>query len=189
MKGDGTLIRSKIASASFNVIASGSGVIVRSAVQLLKANLITRIISAVLLLLLDITDLYRNRISIPQFIRNALFSVLLVVVGAIGWEWGSAWIALEFLGNAVEVLGGIIGSGLAIGVVNKPFEKVCEKAVKSDSYQMMEIINPLLANLHSDDRKEILKRITPSVLKAMYASDDRKEFVVNLVRQEWMEIS
>jgi mannose/fructose/N-acetylgalactosamine-specific phosphotransferase system component IID len=88
----------------------GPRVIFRSAVHLMRANLLTRILSAVTLLIVDAYALARGRITRVQFLKNFVMSLLLVASGTLGWELGTRWLVLEFAGGAAEILAGMVGA-------------------------------------------------------------------------------
>jgi hypothetical protein len=135
------------------------------------------------LLLLDLIDLYRRRISKAQFVRNISLSLILVACGTFGWNIGSRWIALEILGSAVEIVGGMIGAGVLGAASSVAFDKLCGRFVKSDAQKMWEIINPHIIELPERERAVIKKQITNSDLKKMYAAKDKKAHACGLISQ------
>jgi hypothetical protein len=173
----------KLITIGINILRMGPRMIFRSAVQLLRANLVTRILSCMTLLLLDLIDLCRKRISKVQFVRNILFSLILIACGTFGWNIGSKWLVLEMLGSAVEVVGGMIGAGILGALSGVAFDKVCSKFMQSDAQKMWDIINPYLAELPGDEQVKIRKSITSSDLKKMFASKDKQDYAGNLVKQ------
>ena len=96
------LVVPKIVTAFANMLRMGPRIILRSTVELMRANLITRILSCLTLLSIDVFDLVRKRISMSQFVKNVILSALLVVSGTVGWNLGSRWIVLEFFGGFVD---------------------------------------------------------------------------------------
>jgi len=101
----------KVVTAGVNVMRMGPRIILRSTVELMRANLLTRILSCVTILVFDIFDLSRKRISKSQFTVNVILSLLLVVGGTIGWNFGGRWIVLEIMGGMADIIGGMIGGG------------------------------------------------------------------------------
>jgi len=171
----------KIITIGINILRMGPRMIFRSSIQLLRASLFTRILSCMTLLLLDVTDLCRRRISKMQFLRNILLSLILVACGTFGWNMGSKWLVLEALGSAVEIIGGMIGAGILGVLSNVVFDKVCERFVQSDAEKMRDIINQYISDLPADEQKAIHKKITNSDLKKMFADEDKEACAVKLI--------
>ena len=175
------LVAPKVVTAGVNVMRMGPRIIMRSAVELLRANLITRILSCVTILIVDIYDLSRKRISRTQFAVNCVLSLLLVVGGTVGWTFGGRWIVIEILGGMADIIGGMIGAGIVVFLSNVVFDKACKKLVESDAEKMWKIINPYIEKQPEEERQPIRASITGSCLKKMYASTDRELFAEDLV--------
>ena len=167
----------KAATVVFNaVIMGGFRVALRSAVQLLRATVITRILSALTILALDIYSLARKRISVAQFIRNIVLSALLIFFGTVGWNIGAGWFA-------IEIIGGLIGAGIMGTFIPMGFEKILNKYVKSDEQKMMEIVDEVLCDCPEKEQERIKEKISPGKLKLMYASSNREEYARQLVEE------
>ena len=177
------LIAPKMVTAFANIFRLGPRMIFRSTVELMRANLLTRILSCITLLIVDIYDLAKKRISVPQFIKNVVLSALLVVSGTVGWAFGSRWIVLEFFGGFVDIVGGIIGAGILSLLSNFILDKACGKLIESDANQMWKILRPHLSALPPDEQESIRDRITTAALKKMYASPDRNAHAAELVER------
>ena len=178
------MIAPKVATAFTNLIRMGPRIVLRSTVELLKANLITRIIGCLSLLLIDLIDLFRKRISRVQFVKNILLSALLVLSGALGWELGTRWLSVELAAIvAVEVVVGLIGAGLLSFGTNWIACKVADKYVKSDADQMWDILDPIIIELPENEQEFIRENITLSCLKKMYASEDKEVFGLELIEK------
>jgi len=170
------MITPKMVTILINAIRGGSRVILRSTVQLLRANMLTRILSCLTILMMDIIDLSRKRISKVQFVRNIILSCLLVLFGTLGWNIGAKWFA-------VEILGGLIGAGVMGMVSNNLFDRLFDKFIKSDRQCMLQIIAGLLNDNTEEERITILKQIPPAQLKKMYASKNREQFALKLIEE------
>ena len=184
IKGSDAIIKlaaPKIVTAGVNVMQMGPRIILRSTVELLRANLLTRILSCVTILILDIYDLGRRRISAMQFGVNVVLSLLLVVGGTVGWNFGGRWIALEVLGGVADIIGGMIGAGLVVILSGFVFGKACDRLIESDAQKMWKIIDPYLAKFSEEEQFSMRGSITGSCLKKMYASDQREVFAEDLV--------
>ncbi|MCL2226539.1 MAG: hypothetical protein FWB97_02775 [Oscillospiraceae bacterium] len=177
------LVAPKIVTALANIVRMGPRMIFRSTVELMRANLITRILSCVSLLVIDLIDLLRKRISVPQFIKNVTLSSLLIVSGTVGWNFGSRWIVLEFLGGFVDIAGGILGAGILSFASNLILDKVGGKLVESDAQKMWKILAPHIDSLPEEERAGVREQVTCACLKRMYASEDREAFAVELVKK------
>jgi len=151
--------------------------------ELLRANLITRVLSCVTLLVVDVYDLAKKRISKPQFIKNVILSLLLIVSGTVGWDWGSRWIALEFLAGFADIAGGIIGAGIFTFLSNIILDKAGGKIIESDAQKMWKILDPFIDALPEEKREEVRDGVTCTCLKKMYAAEDREAFATELVER------
>ncbi|MCL2051510.1 MAG: hypothetical protein FWG91_07275 [Lachnospiraceae bacterium] len=169
------MIAPKVITILINAIRGGSRVILRSTVQLLRANMLTRIISCLTILLMDIIDLSRKRISKIQFARNIVLSGLLILFGTLGWNIGARWIA-------IEILGGLIGAAVMGMASNSLFDRLISKFIKSDKQCMLQIVNDCLADCEEKERAAIIKQITPAQLKKMYASADKEQFAYEMIK-------
>ena len=177
------IVAPKIVTGFANIMRMGPRMIFRSTVELLRANLITRILSCVSLLVIDVIDLTRKRISVPQFVKNVILSALLVVSGTIGWNFGSRWIVLEIFGGFVDIVGGIIGAGIMSFLSNVVLDKVSGKVVESDAQKMWKILDPYIDVLPEEEREYAREHVTAACLKKMYAAKDREAYAMELVKK------
>jgi len=178
------LVAPKVVTALTNIIGMGPQIIFRSTVELLKANLITRILGCLSLLIIDIIDLVRKRISKVQFIKNVILSALLVLSGTLGWELGTHWLSVELAGIiVVEVIVGIIGAGLLSLSTNWIACKVADRYIRSDADNMLDIIDKQIKEQPREVQDFIREHITLSCLKKMYASEDKEAYGIDLVNK------
>ncbi|MCL2408709.1 MAG: hypothetical protein FWC96_03740 [Oscillospiraceae bacterium] len=157
--------------------------IFRSTIELMRANLITRILSCISLLFIDLCDLVRKRISVAQFVKNVILSALLVVSGTVGWNFGSRWIVLEFFGGFVDIAGGILGAGIMSFVSNLVLDKISGKVVESDAQKMWKILDPHIDVLPEEEQAYAREHVTGVCLKKMYASTDKEAYAVELIEK------
>lgn len=184
LKGSDAIVKlaaPKVITAGVNIVQMGPRIILRSTVQLLRANLLTRILSTITILIVDIYDLSRKRISKSQFAVNCVLSILLVVGGTLGWNFGGRWIALEIMGGMADIVGGMIGAGVAVFISTFIFGKACEKIIESDAKKMWKILDPHIEKLPPEAQLPVKESITGGCLKKMYASQDRNLFATELV--------
>jgi hypothetical protein len=175
------VIAPKIVTAFANIIRLGPRMIFRSTIELMRANLITRILSCFTLLIIDLVDLTRKRISPIQFSKNVILSAMLVVSGTIGWDLGSQWIVIEFFGSFVDIAGGIIGAGILSFVSNLTLDKVSGKLIESDAQKMWCILDPIIDMVEESQQEHVRDHITCTCLKKMYASKNREQYAIELV--------
>jgi Na+-driven multidrug efflux pump len=174
----------KTASIVYNALRVGPRLILRSAFELLRANIITRILSAVVLLSIDTVSFIRKRISLKQYIIDIALAVMLVVGGTLGWSLGSR-LGDVLLENALlMLLAGIIGAGVLGAVLGAVAEKIIKLFVQDDNADMLVICNKVydgLADeytLNEDEREEVSERvyICDKMLKDMFCQKDRESF-------------
>ena len=177
------IIAPKVVTGLTNILWLGPRMIFRSAVELLRANFITRILSCVTILFLDIFDLAKKRISKAQFTKNVILSIILIVSGTVGWNWGSKWIVLEFFGGFVDIAGGIIGASAMGFISNWILDKTSSKFIETDAEKMWKILDPYIDALPQDEQEEIRNGITGTCLKKMFASDDKEEYASELINR------
>ena len=178
------MVAPKVVTAFANIVRMGPRIIFRSTVELLKANLITRILGCLSLLVIDIIDLVRKRISKVQFTKNVILSALLVLSGTLGWEIGTYWLSVELAAIVVvEVIVGIIGAGTLSFLTNWIACKIADKCVKSDADQMLDIIDTQISDLPKEEQESIREHITLSCLKKMYASNNREAYGLEIINK------
>ena len=184
LKGSDAIIKlaaPKVVTAGVNIMYLGPRIILRSTVQLLRTNLLTRILSCITILIIDVYDLSRKRISRSQFMVNLVLSLLLVVSGTIGWEFGRRWLVFEAIGGFADIIGSIIGAAIVVFVSNFAFDRACNKLIESDAKKMWKIIDPYIQMLPHAEQDPVRSSITNSCLKKMFACEDRQAFAQDLV--------
>ncbi|MCL1989148.1 MAG: hypothetical protein FWG64_14430 [Firmicutes bacterium] len=168
----------RLIKLSINIATRGPRILLRSTTTIFRANLLTRTIAAISLSFYDIWDYKRGNISKLQFVRNVLMSWLMVIFGVIGWYFGAEWILLEIAVAGFEILvGSFIGMGIFMVIFNTLFTAIFDKFLGSDSQKMLKII----CNYTQDSK--ILHRIKKSELKAMYASNNKDIFALQLIKK------
>jgi len=180
----------KLAQVLFNVLHVGPRIILRSAYMILRANIITRIISAAVLMIFDTISFVRKRISLRQYFINITLALSLLFGGTAGWyagEYFAAWVMIEnvVLGFVVA----IIGAGLFGWAAGFLAEKVINRFFKDDSHDMLVICNQVFCELAqkyqlSPEQAEkavgdIL--INKTVVRQMYSSLDKAAFAHELI--------
>jgi len=148
----------KTAQMLYNAMRVGPRLILRSAFELLRANMITRVISVVVLLAIDKFSLIKGRISVKQFIINVTLALMLLVGGTAGWFLGSQALSLIMESLVLGIIAGIIGAGILSAGLSFLVNKVIHLFVQDDTEDMLDIYNQCFSNLakeHQLNNEEI----------------------------------
>jgi hypothetical protein len=174
----------KTASMVYNALRVGPRLILRSAFELLRANIITRILSAVVLLSIDTVSFIRKRISLKQYTIDVLLAVMLVVGGTLGWNVGSR-VGGILLENAVLLLlAGMIGAGVLGAALGAVANRFIGLFVQDDNADMLVICNKVYDGLIreyalNESEVETVSEnvyICDKMLKDMFCQKDRELF-------------
>ena len=162
----------------------------KSAAKLLRGNVITAGITVVVLSSVDITNIFRGRISGKQLMKNLANTTATVAGGTAGWMAGAAVGSMIFPG-AGTVIGGLVGSLVSGGVAGKVTNTAANAVVEDDANEMVNIIQKQfesIANEYLLNQKEAEKcvdrlseKLTGKILKDMFASNDRSSFARDLI--------
>lgn len=149
-KGLAKLIAPKITKILINTLQLGPRMVARSALQVLKANPITRVFSVLSLVVIDVVLFIRKKISRSQLAINVVYSATMLVGSTIGWNMGQRvadQLAFDFiLGLGISLLFTMI----AIQIANKTTSKVVSKVAKTDCEKGLEIANECGSSLRKD---------------------------------------
>jgi len=148
----------KGAQILYNALHIGPRLILRSAFQLLRANMATRVISVVVLLVIDKFSLFRGRISFKQFLINVVLALMLLVGGTAGWMLGSHAFSLIMENLILGILAGIIGAGVLSAGLSFIVNKIIHLFTTDDTEDMLAIYTQaftVLANEHKLNHDEI----------------------------------
>jgi len=137
----------KTAQMLYNAMRVGPRLILRSAFELLRANMITRVISVVVLLAIDKFSLIKGRISVKQFIINVILALMLLVGGTAGWFLGSHALSLVMESLIVGIIAGLVGAGVMSAVLSVLVNKIIHLFVQDDTEDMLDIYNQCFTNL------------------------------------------
>ena len=178
------LAGSKAIQVLFNIVSIGPRIILRSAFQLLRANIITRLLSVIFLVVVDAISLVKGRISRKQFAINVGMALMLLVGGTAGWNLGTAAINQILIENVVlGLFGGILGAGIFGAVLGTIWEKIVGKFVTDDAHEMMCILNQEFNemvneyNIDSTTAEQLVEEIEIDVktLRSIFSSTAREE--------------
>jgi len=179
----------KAAQFIYNALRVGPRVILRSAFELLRANTITRVLSAAVLLSIDTIALVRGRISRKQYVINVTLALMLLVGGTAGWYLGSGAAAVIAEGVAVGIVAGLVGAGALGAGLGIAAEKLVGTFVKDDTADMLDICNKTFCNLaetysltdaEAGQAAETV-RIETAAIRDMYASRDKQAYAYEMI--------
>ena len=184
----------KASAVLVNAFRNGSNIYgataMKSAAKLLRGNVITAGVTVVVLSSFDVANIFRGRISGKQLFKNLANTTSTVAGGTAGWIGGAA------LGSAIlpglgTFLGGILGSVGAGAAANKATDALLGSFIEDDANEMVRIIEKVFGELAQDyllNQKEAEKSVDylqtildGRILKAMFASSDRKDFARQLL--------
>ena len=185
----------KAAQFAYNLLRVGPRVILRSAFELLRANIITRLLSAIVLISFDTVNLYRRRISFKQYVINLVLALLLLLGGTAGWVLGNDFIGAVLENVVLALMAGIVGAGLFSGVLGYAWERLIGKFVKSDSQDMLDVISAEFATMAekhklSDQQIEEIKAvlvIDSRLIREMFTQKDRVSYARELLMRAYNE--
>jgi len=174
----------KTAQVLYNAVRVGPRLILRSAFELLRANMVTRVISVVVLLAIDKFSLIRGRISIKQFIINVSLAAMLLVGGTAGWILGSHALSLVVESLVLGIVAGIIGAGVLSAVLSFLVNRIIHLFVQDDTEDMLDIYNRSFADLAyahrlNIDEIEAAKEgisMSQQMVKDIFVEEDRAGF-------------
>jgi len=185
-KGLAKLIIPKLATMAMNLVAIGPRVILRSAFQLLRTNIWTRLISTLVLISFDLYNFARKKISFKQLVINLILSVSLLAGGTIGWMFGTNSVLAVVAENTVLwIIAGIAGAGIVSAVFDAVCRRLLKRFLKSDVDNMLEFINnefELMAKekgLSDEQVDEIAKhiQIDDKICIKCFSRADKKKYI------------
>jgi len=174
----------KGAQILYNALRVGPRLILRSAFELLRANMVTRVISVVVLLAIDKFSLIRGRISIKQFIINVTLALMLLVGGTAGWMLGSHALSLVVESIVLSIIAGIIGAGVLSAVLTIIVNKIIHLFTTDDTEDMLDIYSKVFASLaeenllNVDEIEEIKENIAmcKQLVQDIFVEKDKPAF-------------
>ena len=190
-KGLAKLIVPKLATMVMNLVTIGPRVILRSAFQLLRANIWTRLISTIVIVFFDLYSFARKKISLKQLIINLILSTALLFGGTIGWVFGTNSVLAVVAENTfIWILAGLIGAGVVSAIFNIVCCKILGRFLKSDVENMLDFINSefdLLVLEHelSDEQIDALAssiEIDDKVCINCFSKADKKKYVKEILQ-------
>ena len=174
----------KMAQMLYNAVRVGPRLILRSAFKLLRANIVTRVISVVVLLAIDKFSLITGRISVKQFVINVILALMLLVGGTAGWALGSHAVSLLIESLVLGIFAGLIGAGILSAGLSVLVNKIIHLFWKDDTEDMLDIYSRCFAKLAEEHRlnnEEICMTIekigmSRQMVKDIFIDKDRPAF-------------
>lgn len=197
VKGMGT----KAASVLVNSLRSGSSIYGAAATnhlnKLLRGNIVTGIVTTLVLSSADFARLFRGRVSGAQVFKNVTTTLVGVAGGTGGWMAGAAvgaaaGSAVPVVGTAVGgIVGGLLGAFTGGTVTSKAAKTILDEFIEDDAKEMLTIVEKVFGELaadyllNKDEAKKVIqdfqKKDLPDTLRDMYASNNRKGFARRLL--------
>lgn len=162
----------------------------KAAAKIISKELIADGVMLVVLTTIDVTELFRGRISQEELLKNLVVTIISIGVGTAGGYGGAALGTLIAPGLGTTI-GAIIGSVAAGGLSAWAAEAIIAPYYESDAEEMFEIIRDEFTILCSEYliseeeglaiTEELSALLTGSTLKDMYAAEDRLLFARELM--------
>ena len=179
----------KLVQILYNILHIGPRLILRSVYMVMRANIVTRILSALVLVIFDTISLIRKRISFKQFCINVTLALMLLIGGTTGWYAGESIAGILFENVVIGIIVSIIFAGLfgfALGAIT---EKIFKRFVKDDAAHMLEICNDVFCELAQkysltpEQAETACTTITidASTIRNMYATKDKASYAKTLI--------
>jgi len=137
----------KMSGFIFNIIRVGPRLILRSIFELLRANIVTRLLSVIVLVSYDAYNFAKKKISKKQFIINLILAFLLLLSGTVGWYGGHTAAGVFFENAVLAIVFGVISAGVFGVVISKIYEWFIKRFVNDDSKEMLNIFNKKFQDL------------------------------------------
>ena len=176
------------------------------ATKILTSNTVTGIATTLVLSISDISDMFSNRISLKQMVKNVATTGGNVAGGIVGMGAGAqagasagAWVGSvggpvgAAIGGAVGgVIGGVTGAICGGEAGGSATRFVLDGLIEDDAKKMLRIVNQRVGEIVTDNfinqvEGEVLIEVLGDIinlkwLKSMYSSKNRVEFVDSLVQ-------
>lgn len=175
---------------------------IKNVEKMLKGNIVTSAATVAITSVPDAINTFRGRVSGAQLFKNMTNTTASVAGGTAGWAGGA--VAGAAIGSAVPVIGTAAGAvigkfvGSMVGgfAAGKTAKLVTDQFIEDDAKEMQRILNDVFKNLAYDyllveeEAKLIFEKLnlTASILKDMYASEDREKFATNLMEPTIEEV-
>ena len=187
----------KTAQMLYNTLRVGPRLILRSAFELLRANMVTRVISVVVLLAIDKFSLIKGRISVKQFAINVTLALMLLVGGTAGWVLGSHALSLLVESLVLGILAGIVGAGILSAGLSFAVNRIIHLFVTDDTEDMLDIYSQCFAvlaeehGLNEDEICTVIDEIGMSrqMVRELFVAEDKPAFARAALEPHVLEVA
>jgi len=192
------LVFPKIATMALNFFRIGPRVILRSAFQILRTNIWTRLISTILLVFFDFYSFFRGRISKKQLFIDLILSLSLLVGGTVGWVVGTNGALLIVAENTLLfIIAGLIGAGAISAGLDRFSKWVLGLFLSSDVDDMLSVINEEFVQmvieyqLTEDQLDDVIKmiKIDEKTCVTCFTKSDKKKFVRRILEPYFLKLN
>lgn len=200
----------KASAVLVNALRSGENIYgaaaMKSASKLLRGNIITGVVTGVILETVDFVNIFRGRISGKQLFKNVANTAAGIAGGTAGWAGGTAaaGVAGAAIGSFVPVIGTAVGGtiGVAVGGIIGAFgggaaataatNATLSSFIEDDANKMVAIVEKRFSSLAKDyllSKKEaelvadeLRAALSGAILKDMYAAPNHEKFADAVLR-------
>lgn len=191
------LIFPKVATMALNFFRIGPRVILRSAFQLLRTNIWTRLLSTILLLLFDFYSFFKGRISRKQLFIDLILSLSLLVGGTAGWVAGTSGALLIVAENTfLFIVAGLIGAGVISALMDRVSRKILSFFLSNDVEDMLIVINEEFVEMATEYELTheqacgIAKvvEVDEQICLTCFTKSDRKKYVRKILEPHFLRL-
>jgi len=192
------LIFPKVATMALNFVRIGPRVILRSAFQLLRTNIWTRLISTILLVFFDFYSFFKGRISRKQLFIDLILSLSLLAGGTAGWVVGTSGALLIVAENTfLFIVAGLIGAGAFSALLDRISKWILGRFLSSDVEDMLVVINEEFAQMATEyqlsyeEACDIAKaiEINEQICLTCFTKSDKKKYVRKILEPHFSSLS
>jgi hypothetical protein len=166
--------------------------------KLLRGNVVTAVITTLILSSADLYRLFDGRISKNQLVKNVSTIGAGVAGGCGGWQAGAVvgaaiGSAVPIVGTAVgAAVGGVVGGVVGGSAAHSVTKAVLEQFIEDDAVRMIQILENAFARqaqqylLSQKEAEYLMDEIQsmdlPSELQNMFAASNREKYAIKLLR-------
>ena len=192
------LVFPKIATMALNFVRIGPRVILRSAFQILRTNIWTRLISTILLVFFDFYSFFKGRISKKQLFIDLILSLSLLVGGTAGWVVGTSGALLIVAENTLLfIIAGLLGAGLFSSFLDRTSRWVLGFFLSSDVEDMLDVINKEFTqmakeyDLTYEQMCDVAKTIEvdEQICLTCFTKSDRKKYIRKILTPHFSKLN
>lgn len=164
----------KLLKIFLNLVRNGFRVTARTAVTLFRSTYLIKIAMVSVMIFFDVFLYAKGLISKTQLIKNTLLGIVLAITGVIGWNLGTGWLAIEFVGE-------LLVSMTLVGIGTKSTELLFDKFWQDDkAFAKCKIEE------HEIDPKtceKVCKDLTYKDIRVIYKSKGESQIVKEIIEK------